>query len=263
MNGILTKTSKIYRTRDGLACDIPVDVLPSATKHVWEDTTYVEPGHYQTIPGWLYVTVGAHPSTRLTLSHRPDIPPAQELISRGLDPTKVVQIRAYRSNAWLTCHPLHTTRCIDEKGLYNPLCNSPPKPVYGRATFPVYFPIKYDKDWSARLKELWRKEKIAWSELYAYIRNKDTYAFQVRGTTLPRQVKRGRWRTVREDFGVKYLNNIYPVTEYEENVYRWNIPTHLRCFSVLDTAFRLGYQPEVEFYPVSYTHLTLPTIYSV
>jgi len=247
MNSTATRTTRIYETERGLSCNIPSDVLPAATKRVWEDVSYVEPGYYRTVPGWMYVSIYPHASTRLILTHIPGVPPAEVILSKGLDPTLPVQIRAYRSSAWLTAHPYHTTRLIDEQGVYDPTDTSIEKSVYGRATFPVYFPMKYRPEWSERRKELWKREKANWPELHDYIRSQTIYPFQVRGTTLPRRIKQGRWRTVREDFGIKYLDSVYPVTEYKDGSYRWDIPQHLDCYPVLEEALNIG-NPEVQFY---------------
>jgi len=253
MNGIATKSTRIYETDTGLACNIPTEILPAPTKRVWEDTSYIEPGYRRTAPGWIYVSVYPHPSTRLVLTHRPSVPPAEVILSKGLDPTMPVQIRPYRTSAWLTAHPYHTTRLIDEQGLYNPADTNTEKTVYGRATFPVRYPLKFKKEWSARLKEQWRREKEEWQALHEHIRQQDIYPFQIRGEILPRYIKQGRWKTIREDFGIKYLDNIYPVTEYKDDSYRWDIPKHIEGYNVLEDAVNIG-NPEAQFYQYGFIY---------
>jgi hypothetical protein len=254
MNGVLTKSTRIYRTDTGLACNIPSEVLPTPIERRWVETTSVIPGRYQTIPGWIYVSVHRHPSTRLILSHIPSISPAQAIISKGLDPTKSVQIRPYRSSAWIPAHIYHYTRLIDEIGLYDPTGTSRSKPAYGRATLPRYYPEKLRPEWSERRKELWRSEKARWLDLYSHIQSQDIYPFQIRGVTLPRIVKRGHWKDIRGNVAVKYLDSIYATTEYKEDKYRWEIPDYLSCYHVLEEALKIG-NPEVQCYLYGFIYI--------
>lgn len=45
---------------------------------------------------------------------------------------------------------------------------------------------------------------------------------------------------------IKYLENIYPTEKYKKDSYRWVIPKNLYCIKPIETAFKLGYRPQIE-----------------
>jgi len=224
----LLQNSEIYKLDDGrLACDIPAVALPIARRRELIVDRYIEPGYRYTAPDWFYTTVRAYPDSTALILRYGAPSTAENIINYGLDPTKRIQIMPYGTNRWIDAHLIHYTTLLNEQGLYDPE-HGVRKPIRGRVWVP-------------------KRPSSYWASKHNLIRRETIYPVKIRGMTLPTIRETKRWKSIR-DIIVQYLNQQYRPVEYEDDQYRWIIPTNIVCNNALNRALQLGHQPIAQFY---------------